>query len=171
MSHLSDSAFIHCLLVLYSLRMITQTAEYALRAVVYLAQAEGPCTSATIAAATNVPAGYMAKVLQSLSRSGIVLSQRGLRGGFVLSESPHKLTALTVINAVEPIRRYQSSPSQTQGQQLHGLYRKLDSTAQWIEDTFKNTVIAELDSGNGDQKSRDAKSKRLAHSKFPSFDQ
>ncbi len=138
----------------FSLRMITQTAEYALRAVVYLSQANGPCTSAAIAAATHVPAGYMSKVLQSLSRAGIVSSQRGLHGGFVLRDSPHKLTALTVINAVEPIRRYQSGPSQTPGHHLQGLYCKLDSTAQWIEDTFKNTSIAELDHGSSSSKAR-----------------
>ncbi len=133
--------------------MITQTAEYALRAVVYLSQSAGPCTSAAIAAATGVPAGYMSKVLQSLSRAGIVSSQRGLHGGFVLRDSPHKLTALTVINAVEPIRRYRRCPAEAHGHHLHGLYCKLDDTAQWIENIFKNTSIAELDPSSSTDKS------------------
>jgi hypothetical protein len=53
--------------------VFSQTTEYALRIVVYLASlGERPATIAQIAAATRVPAGYLAKVLVSLSR-GIVI--------------------------------------------------------------------------------------------------
>ena len=45
--------------------MITQTAEYALRAIVFLADQQGaPKTTQQIAEATQVPAGYLAKVMQ-----------------------------------------------------------------------------------------------------------
>jgi hypothetical protein len=59
--------------------IISRTAEYALRAVVHLAAGEDESASQTvgqIAEGTRVPAGYLAKVLQSLSRSGIIVSQR-----------------------------------------------------------------------------------------------
>ena len=61
--------------------IISRTAEYALRAVVHLAAAEGETVSQTvgqIAAGTQVPLGYLSKVLQSLSRAGLIVSQRGL---------------------------------------------------------------------------------------------
>ena len=62
--------------------MLSQTAEYALRVVVFLASREdNPATIAQIAAATQVPQGYLAKVLQSLARAGLTKSQRGLHGG------------------------------------------------------------------------------------------
>jgi len=52
--------------------VISQTAEYALRSVVYLgSQAGQPVTTQRIAAATQVPAGYLSKVLQGLGRAGL----------------------------------------------------------------------------------------------------
>ena len=57
--------------------MITQTAEYALRAMVYLADQEEPRTTNAIAEKTQVPAGYLAKVMQVLSKAGLVHAQRG----------------------------------------------------------------------------------------------
>ena len=62
--------------------MISPTAEYALRATVALAQAEeGTMVTSKIAEITKVPAGYLAKVLQTLGKNGIVRSKRGLGGG------------------------------------------------------------------------------------------
>ena len=47
--------------------MFSQTVEYALRAIVHLAdQAPNPCTTEQIAKATKVPQAYLSKVLQSL---------------------------------------------------------------------------------------------------------
>ena len=61
--------------------MISQTAEYALRAVVCLATTPGtPMTTQEIAKITKVPQGYLAKVLQALSRGEIVQSQRDCMG-------------------------------------------------------------------------------------------
>ncbi len=90
--------------------MISQTAEYALRAIVYLANQGVARTTTEIAKTTHVPAGYLAKVMQSLSRAGLVKSQRGLNGGFTLAHDPHELSILTVVNAVDPIRRFAECP-------------------------------------------------------------
>jgi Rrf2 family protein len=58
--------------------MLSQTVEYALRAVVQLAYvAPGASTTAALAKVTQVPPAYLAKVLQALVRAGIVSSQRG----------------------------------------------------------------------------------------------
>ncbi|MGH7140821.1 MAG: RrF2 family transcriptional regulator, partial [Pirellulales bacterium] len=91
--------------------MISQTAEYALRAIVYLAdQSETPQTTQQIAEVTRVPAGYLAKVMQGLSRAGLVRAQRGLHGGFTLAVSAKKLTVLDVVRAVDPLRRIEHCP-------------------------------------------------------------
>ena len=62
---------------------LTQTAEYALRAVIWLAQNPGsPQTTSRIADATHVPASYLPKVLQPLVRAGLLNGQRGIGGGY-----------------------------------------------------------------------------------------
>ena len=63
--------------------LLSQTAEYALRAVVSMGTSLGqPLTTQVIAEKTRVPAGYLSKVLQALCKVGIVESHRGLRGGY-----------------------------------------------------------------------------------------
>ena len=54
--------------------MLSQTSEYALRAVVWLADSPGskPVGVQPIAAGTQVPASYLPKVLQGLTRAGLV---------------------------------------------------------------------------------------------------
>jgi Rrf2 family nitric oxide-sensitive transcriptional repressor len=124
--------------------VITQTAEYALRAMVYLADQKQPRTTSAIAEKTQVPAGYLAKVMQGLSKAGLVHAQRGLHGGFVLVSSADELTILEVVNAVEPIRRYHECPLGLHGKKLCPLHRKLDDAAKTIEDAFGHTTVADL---------------------------
>lgn len=127
--------------------MISQTAEYALRAIVYIANQGGaPCTTTQIAEATQVPAGYLAKVMQSLSRARVVKSQRGVNGGFTLATPPKKLSILTVVNAVDPIRRFPECPLgiPSHGRRLCPLHHRLDQAAATIEKIFAKTSVAEL---------------------------
>ncbi len=127
--------------------MISQTAEYALRAIVYLADQNGqPRTTAQIAEVTLVPAGYLAKVMQGLSRARLVNSQRGLRGGFTLSSGSDEMTVLEIVNAVDPIRRFPECPLgiAAHGRTLCPLHRRLDDAAAVVEEMFGDTTVAEL---------------------------
>ena len=127
--------------------MISQTAEYALRAVVYLADQSGAArTTAQIAVATQVPAGYLSKVMKNLSRAGVVRSRRGLSGGFTLAHDPHELSMLAVVNAVDPVRRFPECPLgiPTHGRRLCPLHYRLDQAAEMIQESFGDTMIAEL---------------------------
>jgi hypothetical protein len=69
--------------------MLPKTAEYALRAVVWLAgeperrEAAGP-----LAARTKIPRRYLHKVLQAMVQGGLVDSQSGPGGGYALSVAP-----------------------------------------------------------------------------------
>lgn len=126
--------------------MITQTAEYALRAIVYLADQDQPRTTQEIAERTQVPAGYLSKVLQNLCKSKLVSSQRGLHGGFVLVDSPENISVLQVVNAVDPVRRIHECPLGLHGKNLCPLHRKLDDAARLIEESFGETTILELNS-------------------------
>lgn len=69
--------------------MFSQTVEYALRAVVFLAhRAPNPGICEDIALGTKVPRPYMAKVLQGLVKAKILHSQRGLGVGLLLISNP-----------------------------------------------------------------------------------
>ncbi|MBP88636.1 MAG: transcriptional regulator [Planctomycetaceae bacterium] len=124
--------------------MISQTAEYALRAIVYLADHDEPQTNAQIAEVTEVPVGYLAKVMQSLSRARVVTAQRGLRGGFRLAHAADELTVLEVVNIFDPVRRFHECPLGLHGINLCPLHRSLDDAAKAVEETFGDTTIADL---------------------------
>ena len=126
--------------------MISQTAEYALRAIVYLAdENKAPQTTQQIAEVTRVPAGYLAKVMQGLSRAGLVHAQRGLHGGFSLAVSADSLTVLDVVQAVDPLRRIKHCPLGIAGHQsLCPLHRRLDNAVALVEKALGETTIATL---------------------------
>ena len=77
--------------------MISQTVEYALRAIVTIAQHNGaPCTAQRISVITQVPAPYLSKLMQGLVRAKLVTSKRGLHGGFVLTKPSSDLTTMSL---------------------------------------------------------------------------
>lgn len=127
--------------------MISQTAEYALRAMVFLAeQPEGAYTVPQIAEHTRVPAGYLSKVLQSLVRGGLVTSQRGLGGGFRLHRPVAEITLLDVVNCVSPIARITRCPLDLPHHQdrLCALHHRLDEASGLFETSFRDTCLAQL---------------------------
>jgi Rrf2 family protein len=126
--------------------MISQTAEYALRAIVHLAERpDTPQTTQQIAEVTRVPAGYLAKVMQTLGRSGIVRARRGLHGGFTLAVPPKELTVLDVVQAVDPVQRITHCPlGIPEHKSLCPLHTRLDDTAAMVEKALGASTIAEL---------------------------
>ena len=127
--------------------MLSQTVEYALRAAVYLAdQAPHPRTTEQIADITKVPQAYLSKVMQGLARAGLVKSQRGIHGGFVLARPADELTILEVVNAVDPILRIRTCPLgfSSHGLNLCPLHRRLDEALAGVEKAFAGTTLAEV---------------------------
>jgi Rrf2 family protein len=127
--------------------MFSQTVEYALRAVAYLAdQAPEARTTEQIAQVTRVPQAYLSKVIQSLSRAGIVRSQRGVKGGVSLAKAPSAVTILEVVNAVDPIVRIRECPLglKAHGMRLCPLHRRLDNALASVEQAFATTTLAEV---------------------------
>src|SRR5947199_4608585 len=123
--------------------MFSQTVEYALRAVVHLAdQAPSPRTTDQIAVATLVPKAYLSKVLQGLCHAKIVQSKRGLGGGMVLTKSPAEMTILEVVNAVEPLGRIRECPLglAAHGVRLCPLHRRMDNALAMVEKAFQETT-------------------------------
>lgn len=127
--------------------MFSQTTEYALRVIVFLGtRIDAPSTIRQIAAATRVPEAYLAKVLLSLSRVGLIHSQRGLHGGSILTRSPREISVFDVIEAVDPIRRIESCPLglKNHGVRLCPLHKRLDDALELVIKAFKESSIADL---------------------------
>lgn len=127
--------------------MLSQTVEYALRAAVYLADnSPQALTTEQIAKKTLVPQAYLSKVMQGLARAGIVKSQRGVHGGFVLTKAPDQLTILEVVDAVDPIRRINTCPLglASHGANLCPLHRRLDDALASVQHAFASTTLAEV---------------------------
>lgn len=124
--------------------MISQTAEYALRAVVCLAQnPDKPHTTAEIAKWTKVPEHYLSKVLLALAKHDVVSSKKGLHGGYLLANDPGELQLLNVINAVDPIKRIKTCPLKlkTHGTNLCRLHKRVNDSIGVIEDMFRASTI------------------------------
>jgi Rrf2 family protein len=88
--------------------MLTQTSEYALRAMVYLAR-KGEDKYAgvkEIAKATEVPSNYLAKILQQLAKAGVLESQKGFGGGFRVAGKLNTINLLAVVDPLENISRF-----------------------------------------------------------------
>ncbi|TVQ62270.1 MAG: Rrf2 family transcriptional regulator [Phycisphaerales bacterium] len=127
--------------------MISQTAEYALRAVVDLTFNAGePRTTQEIAEATLVPIGYLSKVLKELGRAGIVSAQRGPNGGHTLLHDPEELSLYDVIAVIDPPMRIHECPLKLKSHRLHlcPLHKRLDDALALVERAFKETTIAEV---------------------------
>lgn len=123
------------------------TAEYAMRAAVCLAGRDGePLSADAIAEATHVPRTYLSKVLHGLVRAQVLRSRRGLGGGFVLARGAEAVTALDVVNAVDPIRRIRECPLgfAAHGRQLCALHRRMDAALADLEATLAGTTLADI---------------------------
>lgn len=127
--------------------MFSQTAEYALRAVAYLASLKGrPATTSELALATRIPEGYLAKVVQSLNRAEIIVSRRGLHGGSILARPADQITIYDVVDAVSPLPRIRTCPLgiKSHGSLLCPVHRKLDNAMAMVEHAFRESTIAAL---------------------------
>lgn len=73
--------------------MLNQSAEYALRAVLHMAQGDGGAYKASaIASALGIPTAYLGKVVQQLARVGVLTSGRGPTGGYSLARRPDEIS-------------------------------------------------------------------------------
>jgi Rrf2 family protein len=82
---------------------ISRKADYALRAVAYVAQLKkGELASiGRIAKARDIPREFLAKILKELTRAGILVSFQGVTGGYRLARAAREITFLDVIEAME----------------------------------------------------------------------
>jgi len=81
--------------------LLTRASEYALLSLVVLAKSDKPLDTETLSNELDIPKSFLAKILQSLAREGIISSFKGVHGGFALNETSHTRTLLELMTAVE----------------------------------------------------------------------
>lgn len=82
---------------------ITRQADYAVRAVAYLARlgADKRAATSQIATEQQIPPSFLAKIVSQLSVAGLLQTSRGARGGVSLARSPENITLLEVVEAID----------------------------------------------------------------------
>jgi Rrf2 family transcriptional regulator, iron-sulfur cluster assembly transcription factor len=86
----------------------SRSAEYAIRAFVYLAQTPSGKYSMVkkIAEDEDIPLHFLAKILQQLARKGMLRSSKGPTGGFALNGDPHLIRLLDIVEALDGLDLY-----------------------------------------------------------------
>jgi Rrf2 family protein len=81
---------------------IRRETDYAIRCIYYLAGKEKEVIMVDeISREMKIPKSFLAKILQRLSKAGIVNSYVGIKGGFYLARKPQKINLYDVITAIE----------------------------------------------------------------------
>lgn len=127
--------------------MISQTAEYAIRAMSLLAcSREAPITAKELAELAQIPVDYLSKILQTLVKEGLVKAQRGPKGGFKLAYDPGEINLLMIIDIIDPIKRITSCPLKhpLHKNKLCPLHKKLDQAFEHLQEAFQKCSLADL---------------------------
>jgi Rrf2 family protein len=81
--------------------LITRASEYAILSLILLSKSDTPQDSEKLSRELSIPKSFLAKILQSLAKDGILVSYRGANGGFALAKEKSEIDMLSVMNAVE----------------------------------------------------------------------
>ncbi|HEX6134666.1 MAG TPA: Rrf2 family transcriptional regulator [Longimicrobiales bacterium] len=129
--------------------MLNQSADYALRAVLYVAQngERRACSADVIATALGVPRNYLGKVLNALTHADVLNAVRGPRGGFRLARPAEQVTLASV---VEPFQRLPARRVCLLGDRpcdaatpcsAHRLWQQMTEP---VTDFFRDTTVARM---------------------------
>jgi len=124
-------------------RLLSRTAEHALRAALFLARAERRelITAAEVAAALGTPPNYTAKTLRQLARRGVLWSVRGPHGVFSLSVEPSELSVALVVDAVDEVE--ERSPRCLLGDRLCDAGHPCAAHRSWTEVHERTSALLE----------------------------
>ncbi len=81
---------------------ITRQADYAVRAVLYLAKnGDERAATSQVAQEQNIPPSFLAKIISQLSIAGLLHTSRGARGGVTLAREAKDISLLEVVEAID----------------------------------------------------------------------
>lgn len=121
----------------HALLEISAKVEYALLALIELAShpdPKNPLTINEISARQPIPERYLEQIFALLRRGGVVQSQRGAKGGYILSKAPWQVTVLEVITLVEGDRKSRSSSplASVERELVHEVWQQAATTFQSV---------------------------------------
>lgn len=131
---------------------ISSKADYAVRAVLVLAAADGsaPMAAEAIAEDQDLPLRFTRTILVELRHAGIVRSHRGADGGFALDRDPSTITVAEVIRAVDgPLAEVRGMPPEDID--YRGVAVRLQdvwvATRTALRSVLEETTIADIAAG------------------------
>ena len=126
--------------------LLTKKACYGLIAVRHLAEQsrETSFSAKDLADFHGFPQEALAKILQRLTRAGLLLSHHGIKGGYTLTRDPHQISVLDVIKASEEAPR--DSIHGKHGPDLESVpgYHQLHMVSQIVEDALRQLTMADI---------------------------
>lgn len=81
--------------------LLTKASEYALLSILCISGKKEPIDVENLSASLMISRSFLAKILQKLTKAGILKSFKGVKGGFMLAKEINDITILDIIEAVE----------------------------------------------------------------------
>ena len=126
---------------------LSSKSEYALLALLELGRgfAKGePMQIRQIAAQQNIPDRYLDQLLATLRRAGIVRSQRGAKGGYLLARSPWQITLYDVVSCIEGFDSSKEPPATPQTSEGSVIAEVWHTARQAAEDVLQKQTLQDL---------------------------
>lgn len=128
---------------------LTKLADYAVVLMAHMAeQPEGIHSASGIAAATQIPAPTVSKILGAMARAGILNSHRGLNGGFSLARAPQDISVTDIVSVVDGPIALTECVEHGHGDceiltscRMRGYWQKINDA---IQDALKDITLAEF---------------------------
>ena len=81
--------------------LLTEKSEYALLSLISIAKSSEPKNVDELSRELNISKSFLAKIMQNLAKQNLVISHRGVNGGFALNKSWENITILEIVVAAE----------------------------------------------------------------------
>ncbi len=129
--------------------ILSQTAVYALRAVIHLAESEGDALVRVddMAEALDVPRNYLSKILHTLARGGMLRSTRGPGGGFRLAVPAGKLRLLDIVSNFDDMGERRTcllGRSRCSDENPCAVHTRWQDASREVRSFFRETTVADL---------------------------
>jgi Rrf2 family protein len=131
--------------------VLTRAGDYGIFGVIYLArQPKGKIVSLSeVSRAEGIPEKFLAKIFQSLSRTGLIRSHRGARGGFSLARPADQITVKEVLEAIQgPVcfSKCLSELDDCDRKEICKLRNLLQKAQDYVTKTLTQKTLADLTS-------------------------
>jgi Rrf2 family transcriptional regulator, iron-sulfur cluster assembly transcription factor len=150
----------------------SRSAEYAIRALVYIAAVPAGeyALVKNVATEAGIPAHFLAKILQDLARDGFLKSSKGPRGGFRLALAADEISMLRIVDALDGAGRYDrciGGSSECNDRVACGMHDSWMELRSRIIDYLGDTSIADLAKALGEKRRRLARPRQRVSEKAP----